>query len=177
MTSESWRPVPGWEGLYSVSDHGRVRSERRTIRHIRGALYERTVGGRVMRTSPQRGYVTVGLHRGGANVTVGVHVLVLEAFVGPRGDNECARHLDDNPLNNHLSNLAWGSHKDNAADAARNHRIPQRRGELAPVRKLCNADVLAIRAASGTNREVGLRFGVHASTVSLIRSRKRWGHL
>ena len=51
-----------------------------------------------------------------------VHRLVLEAFVGPLPDGMVTRHLDGNPLNNHISNLQYGSQSENGLDTVRHGR-------------------------------------------------------
>lgn len=53
-----------------------------------------------------------------------VHRLILEAFIGPRPPGFYACHIDDNRTNNKLSNLKWGSPKENGQDAKRNNRMP-----------------------------------------------------
>lgn len=50
------------------------------------------------------------------------HVWILEAFVGPRPEGAVARHLNDNPGDNRLENLQWGSQSDNMQDAVINGR-------------------------------------------------------
>jgi hypothetical protein len=67
------------------------------------------------------GYRLVGLSRPGRRITKTVHRLILTTFCGecPAG-MEC-RHLDGNPANNHLINLAWGTKKENGADKVK-HR-------------------------------------------------------
>lgn len=58
---------------------------------------------------------------GGLWVVRYVHVLVLEAFVGPRPSPEHkGLHRDDDPHHNHVSNLYWGTMQDNALDRVRN---------------------------------------------------------
>lgn len=112
-TPEQWRPVVGHEGHYEVSDHGRVRSLPRTVADSRG--HTRTYKGRVLKDGGTE-YPRVNL----GSVRYNVHRLVLEAFVGPRPDGMVACHYDDNPRNNHVSNLRWGSYSDNARDQVRN---------------------------------------------------------
>ena len=121
--AEEWRPVVGYEGLYEVSDAGRVRSLSREVRTGRGT---RMVDGRIL--SPARGvggYPVVSLSNGGARVRP-VHRLVLEAFVGPRpAGTECC-HGDGDPENNRLSNLRWDTHESNMDDQRRhgtNHNV------------------------------------------------------
>lgn len=111
MTNERWLPVQGFD-LYEVSDQGRVRSiDRAFPRHV----------GRVLRPSANhKGHLSVGLSHRGATTLKRVHILVLEAFVGPRPKGMIGLHRDDDKSNNAVENLYWGTYSDNAADAVRN---------------------------------------------------------
>ncbi len=106
-----------------------------------------------------------------------VHHLVLLAFVGPRPDGAISRHLDDNPANCSLDNLAWGSHLQNARDKIRNGRQP--RGERSGTAKLCGLEVALLRAGSrfASQRELARTFGVSQTTVWEILHGKKWRHL
>lgn len=125
MTShETWRAVPGYEGIYEVSDAGRVRSLDRLDNRGR-----RTTG-RVLAERPLRdGRVRVSLAKNGQTVDGYVYRLVLEAFVGPCPKGMEALHWDDVRSNNTLSNLRWGTRTDNMRDMSRilSVRVPQRR--------------------------------------------------
>lgn len=108
MTEERWLPVPGYEGRYSVSDHGRVRSEVRPGRKQQIIL----AGG-----SNLFGHRQVVLSDGTSTRTFGVHRLVLAAFVGPCPEGQEVRHYPDHdPTNNHLSNLRYGTRAQNIQD-------------------------------------------------------------
>lgn len=74
---ERWLPVPGWEGLYEVSDLGRVRSLPRPGGNNR--LY----GGKLLKPHVHKGYPMVPSAGGGERTMTQVHRLVLEAFTGP----------------------------------------------------------------------------------------------
>lgn len=120
--SEEWRDIPGYVGLYQVSDQGRVRTM--TYHDRKGGRFP--AAPRVLKDADNgRGYRKVCLtdvnHRITNNL---IHHLVLETFVGSRGDSEVGRHLDGNPLNNAPGNLCWGTHKDNWADALGHGRVP-----------------------------------------------------
>ena len=109
---EEWRAVPGYEGHYEVSDHGRVRSLDRVVVDRK----DRTLRcrGRVLRPGTNRyGYQYVSLSKGGTGKTVTVHRLVTAAFIGPRPVGLDVMHADDNPANNHLSNLSYGTTTEN----------------------------------------------------------------
>ena len=111
--TESWRPVLGYEGLYEVSDLGRVRSIPRPG----------TRGG-VMRTWPNiHGYLSAGLRRDGCpNTQFNVHALVAEAFIGPRPADAQVRHFDGDQRNNAASNLLYGTQSENELDKVRHGR-------------------------------------------------------
>jgi thymidylate synthase (FAD) len=99
--TETWKPVRGWEILYEVSDHGRVRRKGKDPRKL---------------TRAKTGYNVCNLNRPGEQKNVAVHRLVLEAFVRPSAPGEEARHLNHNRQDNRLNNLAWGTSADNSAD-------------------------------------------------------------
>lgn len=117
-TNERWLPIPGHEGHYEVSDHGRVRSLDRTLRQKNGAL--RWWPGITLRPmSTTNGYLKVRL--GGDNWRL-VHRLVLEAFVGPCPDGMECLHGNDVRNDARLMNLRWGTHKENQRQAVAHGR-------------------------------------------------------
>lgn len=117
MTEERWLPVVGYEGLYEVSDLGRVKSLARYVRD-RGGV--RLVRERVLKSKSQGfGYRTVMLCREGHRKTRTIHQLVLESFVGPRPEGMVACHGDGDPANNRRSNLRWDTQSNNLYDAVR----------------------------------------------------------
>lgn len=116
--TEEWRPIPGWDGFYEASSHGRVRSLTRTVKHPKSGAAQ--IQGRVLRTGPHRsGHLWVELCRPGVKKTRQVHQLVLEAFVGPKPPGMEGCHYDGNPQNNRIENLRWDTRAGNLADAIR----------------------------------------------------------
>ena len=99
--SENWRPVVGWEGIYEVSDLGRVR------RAGRGVL----TGG-----IDRYGYRFVDLNDHGRRQSARVHRLVGDAYLGPLPDGLETRHLNGDRTDNRLANLAYGTHSQNTLD-------------------------------------------------------------
>ncbi|KIA63036.1 NUMOD4 motif-containing HNH endonuclease [Nocardia vulneris] len=113
--TEQWRDVPGFEGLYQVSDCGHVRSIDRVVAHGNRA---KTLQGRPLRGSTQKsGHVQFHLYRGRRRTHRAVHRLVLEVFVGPPDVGMEACHRDGDPSNNRVANLYWGTRSDNNRDA------------------------------------------------------------
>lgn len=62
----------------------------------------------------------VGFCKDYQSTRIRVHAVVLNAFVGPRPDGMVCRHLDDDKTNNALSNLCWGTPRENQLDVVRN---------------------------------------------------------
>ena len=117
--AERLRPVHGYEGIYEVSSHGRVRSVGRTVAYSNGRVCH--LEGKVLRTplSKRGGYPCVGLHAQGERKMRYVHSLVAESFIGTRPEGMEVCHNDGNPANNHLDNLRYGTSSDNELDKVR----------------------------------------------------------
>lgn len=119
MTTLLWRPVPLTEGYYEASDHGCVRSVDRVITDSLDRV-RRLKGCVLVQFAHPSGHLNVRLNIKGVGTTRKVHHLVLEAFVGPCPSGMEGCHWDDDPDNNHLLNLRWGTRSDNMRDAVRN---------------------------------------------------------
>lgn len=100
LPGEEWRSVLGWEGAYQVSSFGRVKGANGLLKNGK---------------PDSKGYIWHALRNGNKYQYRSVHSLVLEAFIGPRPKGMIARHLDGT-RRNHLDNLAWGTHSENARD-------------------------------------------------------------
>lgn len=121
--NEQWRPVIGYEDSYEVSDCGRVRSLARVIVRSNGTTLP--VRERILpqhRKSGRTQHRVARLHRNGAVRVVGIHRLVLEAFVGPCPDGQECCHRNDIADDNRLENLRWDTPSANQYDKVRNRR-------------------------------------------------------
>lgn len=117
--NEQWRPIPGFEGRYEVSNLGRVRTARRIIPYVDGRL--RRVEQKVRATSlDTRGYPALALTAAdGTKVTRAIHVLVAAAWIGPRPDGAEVCHNDGDKTNPRADNLRYDSRVENARDVVR----------------------------------------------------------
>lgn len=167
--SEEWRPVPGWDG-YEVSNHGRVRSWKKCRARPDEALP------RVLAAHPlPRGYLTLRLKDRGRRRSAYVHRLVLEAFVGACPAGQECRHLNGDPEDNHLENLAWGTPAQNGQDRERHGS--QVRGEKQHAARVTAEAARAILDHPGSHREAADAHGVSYHLAYCIRTRRTWRHL
>jgi hypothetical protein len=118
MNDEEWRPIPSWPG-YEASSLGRIRGL--DLVEQCGPRMRRRAG-RVLklRLEKRSGRYVVALSRNGEQQTRWVHILVAEAFHGPRPEGLLTRHRNDDRLDNRAANLTYGTKSDNWHDAARN---------------------------------------------------------
>jgi len=157
-TAEEWRDVLGFEAYYDVSSHGRVR------RKETGRILRPWIAG--------SGYYYVELRGVNRRKRVTVHILVAEAFHGPRPSprHEVA-HWDGIATHNCADNLRWATHAENVHDQQRHGTLhtPIMRGADHPRAKLTAEDVICIREAycgrRGQLTELARTHGVHSSTI------------
>ena len=111
---EIWKNVPGYIGLYKVSNHGRVKSVKKQL---------------VLKTSGSGNrYKTVALCNG-MRKTFRLHRLVAAAFI-PNPDNKpCVDHIDGNKSNNKADNLRWVTTKENCNNPITKSRLNKKIGE------------------------------------------------
>jgi hypothetical protein len=110
-----WKPIPGWEGRYEVSDRGKVRSCSRVrttpsggIARLKPKVLATTIGGRaenyrrVMLMNPKKHAY--------------VHHLIALAFLGPRPPGCLILHRNDNGFDNRIDNIRYGCRDENELD-------------------------------------------------------------
>ena len=116
---EQWKPVNGYEGIYEVSSHGRVRSVDRTVTRSDGKVHR--YKGKVLSAGLRKrgGYPLVSLYTHGKSRKRYVHALVAETFIGTRPEGMEVCHSDGDPTNNSLENLRYGTRSDNELDKVR----------------------------------------------------------
>ena len=119
--NEEWRDIKDYEGVYKVSDAGRIKSLERTL--PRGRYNTTKVWKeRIISQQIRNGYCVVYLNKKGKNKTFQVSRLVASAFVDGEEDKLIVNHIDEDKLNNVASNLEWCTQHENV-----NHSIERLR--------------------------------------------------
>jgi hypothetical protein len=156
---EKWVDVVGYDGLYRVSDAGRIR---------RG---ERILSGHI----GNHGYIEVGLWRYGKGKIHLLHSLIMAAFVGPRPRGCEIDHIDCKKTNNRITNLEYVPKRENIRRQWANGLGCS--GERCGTSKLKGSDVDEIRRLAETGvlqRIIAEQFDISRSHVSSIVGRKWW---
>jgi hypothetical protein len=176
--NEIWKRIPSWPG-YEVSDLGNVRSLTRVVWNPGGRVpHWMFIPAKTKRINLKTIYPTVRLSKNGCKTTCPVQWLVAEAFLGPRPYKADTRHLDGNRKNNRLSNITYGTRRENMQDGVRHGTSPK--GLRNPVAKLNPKIVIAIRRRRSNKekiRVIAADYGISEGLVSMVANRKLWGHV
>lgn len=174
---EIWKNIENYEGLYQVSNLGRVR-------RLAGTITEKNTGtirpihGRVLKASiDSGGYEMISLWRNNKGKWVRVHQLVARAFIDNPEGKRTINHINGDKTVNKVSNLEWATHSENNQHAHNKGLMNVARGEDSPKSKLSNADVKTIRgfmAMGLKNIDIANAYGIDDSQISRIRSGKVW---
>jgi hypothetical protein len=95
-----WKHIEGFEGIYKISNRG-------DILHVKK--------NRLLKPwTIEKGYKKIKLSKNGSKTLFSIHRLVAKHFIGPPpADDMLVMHLDDNPANNYVKNLKWGTSTEN----------------------------------------------------------------
>jgi hypothetical protein len=180
QSKEIWLPIPGYEGIYSVSNLGQVRRDK-------GG--RRTYAGRLLKPSTDKdGYLRVDLYFDKIPKHFHVHKLVTLAFLGLRPLKYVVNHKDTNKKNNRVENLEYVTDRQNK-DHAKEHglyRAPSvpydhlKRGSQINTARLTEVDIPVIRnllKKGWKHREIAKQFGVTRACISFISRGEHWKHV
>jgi hypothetical protein len=178
--NEVWLPVRGYEGLYEVSNAGRVRSLDRAVKERRtGRTVIRT--GKVLKPQLVKGYYSVTLGRRAKLQPYKVHRLVAIHFLGRRHKSKpVTNHINGNKLDNRIENLEWCSIGYNLKHAYKmGYKLPER-GSKHYLTTLDEDKVRSIKQLikdGARNKDIAAAFGIKPGIVSAIKNGLSWRHV
>lgn len=157
---EEWKDVVGWEGLYKVSNTGKVYSCY--------AKKERKL------SVEKLGYASVDLWDKRHMKRVKVHRLVALAFLDNPDNKQQVNHKDGNKLNNNVENLEWSTAKENSTHAydtgLSSAPVGERHGRV----KLTELEAAFIKVSKDSNARLATEFGVSSRLVRKIKNGDLW---
>jgi hypothetical protein len=178
---EKWKDVVGFEGLYQVSNLGRIKSYDK--RHISidkiGRNRDKFYPKRIMRQSVEKqGYLRLSLtDRNKTETRHAVHRLVAIAFIPNPKNLPEVDHKKGNKKDNRVTELKWVTSKENVENAWALGLCKKQLGEEHSQSKLTAKDVLFIRASELSRKELAIKFSVGRKCIDKIINRKRWTHI
>lgn len=150
MFKEVWKPIPGYEGLYWVSDLGRVKS----------LNYHRTGKEKILRpVKTIYGYLQVGLYKDGKVKYFRVHRLVWTAFNGPIPPGMQVNHINEEKTDCRLTNLNLMTCKENINWGTHNKRMAKTHSKMVEQHTLEGTHICTWFSAIGIERELGYDHG------------------
>lgn len=172
LEGEIWRDISGYEGVFQISDKGRVKGLERTSK------YTTSNGNTACRTNPEMifrcgedagGYKQVTIAYDGVPLRRRIHRLVANAFIPNPNNLPQVNHIDGNKHNNTVENLEWMTSQENIIHAHTTGLASPKSGAEASGAKLTWDDVRFIRANTELSRkELALRFGVVGEVISNV---------
>ena len=184
--NEEWHDVVGWEGLYLVSNMGRVKSLERKVKTCgtKRNYTIRTVKEHILKRSIDKtGYYRVDLTINDKKENSLVHRLVAKAFIENPKNKPEVNHKNGIKTDSMVCNLEWATHKENMAHSFETGLTPYRelgKGENAISAKLNNSQVIEIktRLCNETVKQIAKDFAfICESTISEIKAGRSWAHI
>lgn len=166
---ETWKDIPGYEELYKISNHGKIK---RLIgwkcRHER-----------ILKPGDNgRGHNWIYLYKNNRREKYYIHRLVLLIFTGPCPNGMEGCHNDGNPKNNFIVNLRWDTHRNNEQDKIRHGTSVC--GSQIKQSKLNNQDVINIRNRHINGEcviDIAKHYSVKIRAIYKILKRESWKHV
>lgn len=124
---ENWKDIKGYEGLYQVSDLGRVKSLERDIYFPNGTVNRHIEEKILVPILNVYGYSFVNLHKNGTSKAILIHRLVAMAFIENPENKSQINHKNEVKTDNFVENLEWCDSAYNANYGTRNARMIQNR--------------------------------------------------
>lgn len=174
IDGEYWKNIPEYEGLYQISNLGRIKSLARERRKGCNVIRDR-----IYRQNSNRGdYLSITLWKNQKrSETTSVHILMGRSFIPNPLKKPQINHKDCIKYNNWLLNLEWNTRQENGKHAFLMGRFPSQKGEKHYGSKLKNDQVLEIFKSKAPNKELAKIFGVNRITIHDIKTGRKWSHL
>lgn len=167
---EQWKDIPGYKGIYQISNLGRVVSYQK-----RNNQKHKTV--KFLKTQiNNQGYPAVLLYKNSSCVGKRIHRLIAQLFIDNFENKPHVAHLNGNREDYRIQNLVWATACENEQHK-KNHGTHQI-GENNSFSKMTEIQIKEIRSISGmTNAQIARKYGVTRSLIGYIVKRKIWKHI
>lgn len=181
MPYEVWKDVVGWEGLYSVSNVGRVRSHSRLVWSERDSMFKRRCERILKQKITKHGYLGVTLFLNKQHKYCPVHILVCKAFIENPENKPQVNHKWGIKKDNRVGALEWATAKENSNHAIKigiDSVVGEHNGRV----KLTEEQVREIRmlypkGKRGIRHILAEKYNITAGIVTRVALRQSWKHI
>lgn len=175
---EIWKEVDGYNGIYFVSNLGRIKSVDHYINSRWGCVLKK---GRFLKFRKSiKGYIQVSFSLKGKRFNTGVHRVIARAFIPNPLNKPQINHINGIKDDNRLVNLEWCTNRENQIHAVKNKLVNLNYGERHHNSKLTNKEVVKVRELHKigfTNIELAKDYKISATAMSNILRRKTYNNI
>lgn len=175
---EIWKDVKGYNGIYQVSNLGRVKSKTHYCKGRRGSGRQ---NGRVLKQQKcHKGYLKVSLSLNKTRFSTGSHRLVALSFIDNPLNKPQVNHINGIKTDNKVENLEWCTNQENQIHAVKNKLVNYNYAEKHHNSKLSNKDVLKARCLfkkGSTNKRLAEDYNVSQTAMSNILRNKTYKNI
>lgn len=119
---EEWKDIPNYEGLYKISNFGKIKSYPKVYYCGQNKSTKRILEEKELKPDRPKGYKRFSLYNGKDKKRFQLHRLVAEIFLSNPENKPEIDHIDGNPANNRVDNLRWCTHEENLNNPITIHR-------------------------------------------------------
>lgn len=174
--AENWKNIYGYEGLYKISDKGRVKSLKRTRIGKGGGIYP--VDEKILKNrKTPNGYLQCCLLKNGLKKFISIHRLVATHFIYNPENKPQVNHKNGIKHDNNVGNLEWATQSENQKHAYKKGLQKHQFGEKRYCSKLTEKDVIEIKKKIKKGKKVkniSKEYGVHSVTITDIKMNRTW---
>ena len=183
---EFWKDIPDYEGLYQVSNYGRIKSLDRNIDVMSGNQFANNINVFELKVSEKilnqnilnKGYSRITLSKSGIRRTFLVHRLVAILFIPKRDDQKFIIHIDHTKVNNNVLNLQWANQDEKNShhqeyykkSGPRWSKISETKVRI--IKRMLNDPTKKTRI-----KMIARQFGVSEMQIYRIKSGENWGYV
>lgn len=168
LNIEIFKSIKGYEGLYEISNYGRVKSLKKY----------RAKQDRIMKlVISTLGYSIVSLSINGKTKIKRVHQLIAIAFIDNPENKPQVNHINGIKTDNRIENLEWATAKENTQHSFKTGLQLSRKGIKHHNTNLTENDILSIRKSKLLQKELASIYKISQQTISSIKNKKLWQHI
>lgn len=176
QTTEEWKDIEGYEGLYQISNLGFVKTleRKKKVGHINTCIVPEKI---LNRNKSRKGYLQVTLSKNGKLDSYRISRLVAQHFIPNTENKPQVNHIDGNKDNNDITNLEWVTNDENISHAIKNGLYNSNIGENSHYAKLTRQQVEEIKQLRNQGwkiKDLGNKYNITGTTISRITTGKNW---